>query len=238
MKPWNALHTSGRITRPLRHNGIAYSGINTLMLWVSAMEQGFAAPIWMTFKQAIELNAHVREGEKGSLVVYANSITNAEDDGTGNEVEREIPFMKGYTVFNVEQIEGLPERYYSSPQVQLTTVERIERAEAFFANTRYRGDPNGFYHGITVTHAGRTFVLSGPMRSLSRQKRCNSAYLVKPGRIVNAEAHAQLARDTPLVFTSSEAEEAERASAQALAVAQARNPLLRAPCRECRFSGS
>ena len=34
----------------------------------------------MTFKQALELNAHVRKGEKGSLVVYANSITRTEAD--------------------------------------------------------------------------------------------------------------------------------------------------------------
>ncbi len=148
MKPWNAGNTAGRITRPLRHNGVPYSGINILMLWASSTEQGFAAPIWMTFKQAIELNAHVRKGEKGSLVVYANSITKTEEDGSGNEVEREIPFMKGYTVFNVEQIEGLPEIYYTVPEVKLTTVERIERAEAFFASTRadirYRGD-RAFY---------------------------------------------------------------------------------------------
>ena len=81
MKPWNAGNTDGRITRPLRHNGVPYSGINILMLWASSIEQGFAAPIWMTFKQAVELNAHVKKGEKGSLVVYANRITKTEDDG-------------------------------------------------------------------------------------------------------------------------------------------------------------
>jgi antirestriction protein ArdC len=68
--------------------------------------QGFTAPVWMTFKQAMEVGAHVRKGEKGSLVVYANTITKTETDAEANEVEREIPFMKGYTVFNVEQIEG------------------------------------------------------------------------------------------------------------------------------------
>ena len=98
----------------------------------------------MTFKQAQELNAHVRKGEKGSLVVYANSITKTEDDDAGDEVEREIHFMKGYTVFNVEQIDGLPEIYYARPEAKLTPVERIARAEAFFANTgadiRHRGD--------------------------------------------------------------------------------------------------
>jgi antirestriction protein ArdC len=56
--------------------------------------------------------------------------------------------MKGYTVFNVEQIEGLPEHYYGKPEVQTTPVERIAHAEAFFAatkaDTRYRGD-RAFY---------------------------------------------------------------------------------------------
>jgi antirestriction protein ArdC len=32
LKPWNAEHASGRITRPLRGNGIPYQGINVLML--------------------------------------------------------------------------------------------------------------------------------------------------------------------------------------------------------------
>ena len=60
IKPWDAEHAAGRITRPLRHNGQPYSGINILMLWASAVEHGFAAPIWMTFKQAHERN-HLRE---------------------------------------------------------------------------------------------------------------------------------------------------------------------------------
>ena len=107
VRPWNAEHAAGRITRPLRHNRKPYSGINVLSLWASAMAQNFAAPIWMTFKQASELDAHIRKGEKGSLVVYANAITRTErDDKTGEDVEHEIPYMKGYTVFNVEQIEG------------------------------------------------------------------------------------------------------------------------------------
>jgi antirestriction protein ArdC len=65
IRPWNAEHAAGKITRPLRHNAQAYSGINILMLWASAAEQGFTAPIWMTFRQALELKANVRKGEKG-----------------------------------------------------------------------------------------------------------------------------------------------------------------------------
>jgi hypothetical protein len=55
LKPWNAEHAAGRITRALRSNLVPYQGINVLMLWAEAVEKGFAAPIWMTFKQALEL---------------------------------------------------------------------------------------------------------------------------------------------------------------------------------------
>jgi antirestriction protein ArdC len=92
MKPWNAEHAAGRITRPLRSNGIPYRGINIVMLWMEALERGYSAPIWMTFKQALELGAHVRKGEKGSLVVYADTITRIESDkDSGQETEAVIP---------------------------------------------------------------------------------------------------------------------------------------------------
>jgi antirestriction protein ArdC len=46
----------------------------------------------MTFKQAAELGAHVRKGEHGSLVVYADRFTKTETNtDTGAETEREIP---------------------------------------------------------------------------------------------------------------------------------------------------
>jgi len=144
MKPWNAGNTAGRIMRPLRFNGIPYSGINILMLWAESVAKGFASPTWMTFRQATELNAHVRKGEKGSLVVFANALTRTEENDEGELEERSIPYMKGYTVFNVEQIDGLPETYYAKPTLTTTPVERIAHAEAFFAATkadiRYRGD--------------------------------------------------------------------------------------------------
>ncbi|HEY1745727.1 MAG TPA: zincin-like metallopeptidase domain-containing protein [Xanthobacteraceae bacterium] len=136
MKPWSASNGEGRIMRPLRGNGIAYQGINVLMLWSEAIEKGYTSPIWMTFKQALALDANVRKGEYGSLVVYADKITRTETDReTGEDTERAIPFMKGYTVFNTEQIDGLPAHYYPKPAPRTETVLRIERAEAFFAAT-------------------------------------------------------------------------------------------------------
>jgi antirestriction protein ArdC len=40
MQPWGAEHAAGRITRPLRANGVAYQGINVLVLWGEAITKG------------------------------------------------------------------------------------------------------------------------------------------------------------------------------------------------------
>ena len=145
LKPWSAEHAAGKITRPLRHNGLPYSGINILMLWGDAMEKGFSAPLWMTFKQGQELGGYVRKGEKGSLVVYANTITKTEhNDETDEDEEHRIPFMKGYTVFNVEQIDNLPAHYYATAQAPtLDPMQRLDHAEQFFRNT-----------GAVIQHGG------------------------------------------------------------------------------------
>jgi antirestriction protein ArdC len=150
LKPWSSGNTEGRIVRPLRHNGLPYSGINVLMLWSATVECGYASPFWMTFKQAQELGAHVRKGEQGSLVVYANTITRTEEGEDGQDEERKIPFMKGYTVFNVEQIDGLPEHYAAKPDAVIDQVQRIAHAESFFAAT-----------GADIRHGGNSAHYSG-----------------------------------------------------------------------------
>ena len=135
VQPWRAGNAAGRITRPLRHNGEPYSGMNVLLLWSEAMARGYAAPIWMTFKQASELGAHVRKGETSSTVIYASRFTKTETDAEGGETDRDIPFLKAYGVFNVEQIDGLPDHYYHVPKPIEDPIKRIEHADRFFANT-------------------------------------------------------------------------------------------------------
>lgn len=136
LKPWSSGNLEGKITKPLRHNGMPYNGINILMLWGASVEAGYLYPYWMTFRQAKELGAHVKKGERGNLVVYANTITKTEEGADGNEEERKIPFMKGYSVFNVEQIEGLPEHYHTKPKPIIDPALRIDHAEEFFNHTR------------------------------------------------------------------------------------------------------
>ncbi len=136
MKPWRAGGLEGRITRPLRHTGEAYTGINVLLLWSESLRRGFEAPLWMTYRQAGQIGAQVREGETGTTVVYASRFTKTETDPRGDEVARDIPYFKTYTVFNCDQIDGLPEQYYHRPDKIIDPVSRIEHADRFFKHTR------------------------------------------------------------------------------------------------------
>jgi len=152
MKPWSGNNADERIMLPVRHCGTPYRGINILLLWGEAVAKGYASNKWMTFQQARQLGAHVRKGEHGSLVVYANKITKTEEKPDGEEVERQIPYMKGYTVFNVEQIDELPEAYYVRPEPKGEKMQLIEDAERFFGAT-----------GALIQHGGnRAYYAPGP----------------------------------------------------------------------------
>ena len=151
LRPWNADHAAGPASRPLRANGTPYRGINVLLLWTEAQAKNYTAPLWMTYRQAQELGAQVRQGETGALVVYADRYTKAETDDKGQEAEREIHFLKGYTVFNVEQIDGLPGHYTAPAVMPASPLPRLATAEAFFAAT-----------GAEIRHGGnRAFYSPG-----------------------------------------------------------------------------
>jgi antirestriction protein ArdC len=131
-QPWNADRAADRIIRPLRSNGPPYKGINVVMLWSAAVAKGHASPLWLTFRQAFEVGGNVRKGERGELVVYADRITRTDTDAKGEEIERSIPFLKGYTVFNAEQCDRLPAHYYAKAEAPaLPLPARIEAVDAF-----------------------------------------------------------------------------------------------------------
>jgi antirestriction protein ArdC len=67
VRPWRASNMEGRITRPLRHNGLPYSGMNVLLLWSEGLAQGFSSPMWMTFKQAVRRASRMKGVTDGSM---------------------------------------------------------------------------------------------------------------------------------------------------------------------------
>ncbi len=116
-KPWEGGDASSVL--PLRANGQRYRGMNVVALWAAALEAGYASPYWYTFKQALAQGGQVRKGEHGAYVIFYKPLTKAEaraaeddesDEGSGRAV------LRGYVVFNREQIDGLEEAQGSAPQ--------------------------------------------------------------------------------------------------------------------------
>lgn len=134
VRPWSQPWKSGSVlSRPLRHDGTPYTGINVVLLWAEAVERGYCRSTWMTFRQALALGAHVRKGEHGATVVYANQLVRKDTDEAGQDVEQRIPFLKTYTVFNLDQIEGLPEGLAAPEVAPVNPDDRIAYVERFFA---------------------------------------------------------------------------------------------------------
>lgn len=167
-QPWKLNHAAVGISRPLRSNGEAYHGINVVVLWLTAFEKQYVSPLWVTFQQAKEFGGFVKKGEKGTGIVYANSFEKKEiDHETGEEMTERIPFLKSYTVFNAEQVEGLPEKFYAKVENPLSMEQRLEIAEMFFARTkadiRYGG-------GKAYYRPGDDFVQIPPFESFTNRE--------------------------------------------------------------------
>ena len=108
-----------------------YRGINTLVLWAQAQTKGYSSALWGTYQQWQSLGGQVRKGEHGSPVVYWGTYETEHEEGEGDERPGRHLFCKGYTVFNLDQVDGckLPKRF----DPKLSHNQRIARAESFFA---------------------------------------------------------------------------------------------------------
>lgn len=122
---------------PLRVTGEEYRGINWALLSLTAEERGFAGRHWMTFNQALELGGSVRKGETSTQVVFFKRLEvgdEADGDGDG-EGRKVIPLLRSYRVFNVDQIDGLPDRFAPPAAPELPAKARDEAAEAALRST-------------------------------------------------------------------------------------------------------
>ena len=110
------------------------------------------------------------KASRAARLFMPTRITRTEtDEETGEETEQRIPFLKGYTVFNVEQIEGLPAHFYAAAEPRLDPVQRIERAESFFAGNRSRHP--AWRQSWLTTISATDLVQMPPFESLPRRRK-------------------------------------------------------------------
>ena len=124
--PWQ----KGWSTAPNRNavTGKWYHGINALWLGMTAGERGYTDPRWCTFNQAKSRGWQIKKGEHGTPIEFwslydrekKKNISQAEAERlkqilSAEEFKERIqPVARTYTVFNGEQIEGIP--VYEKPE--------------------------------------------------------------------------------------------------------------------------
>jgi antirestriction protein ArdC len=133
-KPWQAPHFSGS---PFPRNfltGKPYRGVNVFLLWASP----YSYPFWLTFKQAKELKGSVRKGEKGTQIVFYKKLRDPRKNANAiDEQKEQAPFVLCYyTVFNVEQCDGLtvPEIEKPTAKSEVETDQNCESIVTGWAN--------------------------------------------------------------------------------------------------------
>src|SRR5215212_9725231 len=111
-----------------------YSGCDVVLLWMAA-NAGYPTPRYLTYKQATEAAGNVRRGEHGTKVVFVKQLQVADRDGQEGETCI-VPMMREYTVFNVEQCDGLPDRIkFGAPMRVRNQDTRDLLADEFLRST-------------------------------------------------------------------------------------------------------
>lgn len=132
VKPWSRpwQRVPGMSGLPSNYaTGATYSGMNIMLLWCSASKQRFSDSRWMTYKQAKVEGGQVRKGEHGTTAIFYTTLEKENDDGDTDY----IPMLKTFTLFNVEQIDGLP--LSDEAVCPAETFESLPRAEALLRNS-------------------------------------------------------------------------------------------------------
>src|SRR5215472_7290295 len=92
VQPWGTAAAKAPLAMPKNAaTDRSYSGVNVLLLWGSTIEHGFAGQSWLTFRQALSLGGHVRKGERGTTVVYADRFVPSDEKTTCSRGRRRSP---------------------------------------------------------------------------------------------------------------------------------------------------
>ncbi|WP_297391169.1 zincin-like metallopeptidase domain-containing protein [Acidiferrobacter sp.] len=131
--------------------GKPYSGINVLMLWSAALQNGYASPYWLTYRQADDKGGQVRKGEHGTHCVFYKPWESQETNHETGEVETKTgAVLKSFTVFNLDQIDNIE----SPAREERPAFQAIEDAERILQASPARiieGGPKAFYQPTTDT---------------------------------------------------------------------------------------
>jgi antirestriction protein ArdC len=83
----------------------------------------------LTYQQAQKAGAQVRKGEKSTTIVFTKKLHIKEKE---TDEDKQIGMLRTFAVFNVAQIDGLPEPEH----VEIPIVQRLANVDCFIAATK------------------------------------------------------------------------------------------------------
>lgn len=165
---------SGRIIAELERGAAPW--VNVLLLWL-LQQAGYRTPRYLTFKQARDIGGNVRRGrnlpcnavtnrpysgcnEHGTRIYFLKQLEVRDEKAESEDAVRLVPMLREYTVFNVDQCEGLPNRVYEYPAVRMRYPDcRDQLADDFLRST---GADIREGHGEALYVPSRDFVSLPP----------------------------------------------------------------------------
>lgn len=145
--PWRGVGVDPRPANAT--TGRPYRGVNVLLLNLRALCEGFAQNRWLTFQQALSVGGRVRRGEHGTQIVFfkMHEVDNCTSHDDEVAERRIVPLLKAFTVFNVEQVDGLPTDMAARPAVHAAwqPVEVAERLLVQSGAQLRHGGSKAFY---------------------------------------------------------------------------------------------
>jgi antirestriction protein ArdC len=128
--PWHKPWAGGGCPQNLV-SGKEYRGVN---IWLLG-SQDFTSPYWVTFKQAKQLGGTVRKGERSTPCIFWKFLArDTENPETGETKTKQIPLIRYYSVFNVEQCDGISHKRLEAQAEEPAPFNPIEAAEAIVAS--------------------------------------------------------------------------------------------------------
>lgn len=143
--PWKIVSPRNPIT------GTIYKGRNMLLF--------NAAPYdncnWITYNEAEKLGGFAKKGQKSWPVIWFGNIP--KKDSNGEKTESTFPLLKGYPIFNVEQIEGVS---FPNPEIQILKFNPISAAEKIVSEYNFPTE----FGGNRACYSPSSHIIRMPMK--------------------------------------------------------------------------
>lgn len=121
-RPWACIDGQRNL-----QSGRPYRGVNQLLTQIAADVRGYSSPHWTTFRAAKKAGGAVRKGERGTLVTFWKRLR--VKDADAEDGHRIIPMLRHYTVFNLDQVDGID----APAEAEREAIEPLAAAEAIVA---------------------------------------------------------------------------------------------------------